>query len=79
LRRRSWTSTSATPRGEINVKGMARVIASMADARLLKEPLPAAERFLELRYLQIAGPSATPAVKALAGLLYVAPIYNRLI
>jgi hypothetical protein len=34
---------------------MAQVIAFMADGRLLKEPLPAAERFLELRYLQAAG------------------------
>ena len=42
-------------RGEINVKGMAQVIAFMTEAGLLKEPLPATERFLELRYLQIAG------------------------
>jgi hypothetical protein len=34
---------------------MAQVIAFMAEAGLLKEPLPAAERFLELRYLQSAG------------------------
>ena len=42
-------------RGEINVKGMAQVIAFMAEAGLLKEPLPAAERFVDLRYLQSAG------------------------
>jgi ABC-type nitrate/sulfonate/bicarbonate transport system substrate-binding protein len=42
-------------RGEINIKGMTQVIAFMAEAGLLKEPLPAAERFVELKYLQMAG------------------------
>ena len=40
---------------EINVKGLAQVIAFMGEAGLLNEPLPAAERFVELRYLQAAG------------------------
>ncbi len=42
-------------RGEINIKGMTQVIAFMAESGLLKEPLPAAERFVELKYLQMAG------------------------
>jgi len=42
-------------RGEINLKGMTQVIAFMAEAGLLKEPLPAAARFVELKYLQMAG------------------------
>ncbi len=41
--------------GEINVKGMSQVIAFMGEAGLLKEPLPPAERFVELKYLRIAG------------------------
>ena len=40
---------------EINIKGMTQVIAFMAEAGLLKEPLPAAQRFVELKYLQMAG------------------------
>jgi ABC-type nitrate/sulfonate/bicarbonate transport system substrate-binding protein len=42
-------------RGEINLKGMTQVIAFMAESGLLKEPLPAAQRFVELKYLQMAG------------------------
>jgi ABC-type nitrate/sulfonate/bicarbonate transport system substrate-binding protein len=42
-------------RGEINLKGMTQVIAFMAEAGLLKEPLPAAQRFIDLQYLKIAG------------------------
>jgi ABC-type nitrate/sulfonate/bicarbonate transport system substrate-binding protein len=41
--------------GEINVKGLSQVIAFMGEARLLKQPLPPAERFVDLRYLQSAG------------------------
>jgi ABC-type nitrate/sulfonate/bicarbonate transport system substrate-binding protein len=41
--------------GEINVKGLSQVIAFMNEAGLLKQPLPAAERFVELKYLQAAG------------------------
>jgi len=42
--------------GEINPKGMAQVIAFMAEAGTVKAPLPAPERFLDLRYLQSALP-----------------------
>lgn len=42
-------------RGEIDVKGLAQVIAFMAESGQLKAPLPAPERFVELRYLQLAG------------------------
>ncbi|MSP41252.1 MAG: ABC transporter substrate-binding protein [Deltaproteobacteria bacterium] len=42
-------------RGEINLKGMTQVIAFMGEAGLLKEPLPSAERFIDLKYLQMAG------------------------
>ncbi len=41
--------------GEINVNGLGQVIAFMAEAGLLKQPLPTAERFVELKYLQAAG------------------------
>ena len=41
--------------GEINVKGLAQVITFMGEAGLLKQPLPTAERFVELKYLQAAG------------------------
>ncbi|HSQ14060.1 MAG TPA: ABC transporter substrate-binding protein [Candidatus Deferrimicrobium sp.] len=41
--------------GEINVNGLGQVIAFMAEAGLLKQPLPSAERFVELKYLQAAG------------------------
>ena len=42
-------------RGEIDVKGLAQVIAFMGESGQIKTPLPAAERFVELRYLQLAG------------------------
>ncbi|MGB6537792.1 MAG: ABC transporter substrate-binding protein [Xanthobacteraceae bacterium] len=42
-------------RGEIDVSGLQQVIAMMAEAGLLKPPLPAARRFIDLRYLQEAG------------------------
>jgi len=41
--------------GEINVKGLARVIEYMGQAGTLKKPLPAAERFVDLRYLAAGG------------------------
>ena len=41
--------------GEINVKGLRQVIDFMGEAGLLKAPLPAPERFVELKYLQTAG------------------------
>jgi ABC-type nitrate/sulfonate/bicarbonate transport system substrate-binding protein len=41
--------------GEIELKGLAQVIAFMADAGTLKEPLPEPSRFVDLRYLQAAG------------------------
>jgi ABC-type nitrate/sulfonate/bicarbonate transport system substrate-binding protein len=40
---------------EINVKGLAQVIAFMGEAGTVKEPLPSPERFVDLRYLQMAG------------------------
>jgi ABC-type nitrate/sulfonate/bicarbonate transport system substrate-binding protein len=40
---------------EINVKGLAQVIAFMGQAGTVKEPLPAAERFVDLQYLHLAG------------------------
>jgi ABC-type nitrate/sulfonate/bicarbonate transport system substrate-binding protein len=41
--------------GEIDLAGLARVIAFMGEAGQLKPPLPAPERFVELRYLRLAG------------------------
>jgi ABC-type nitrate/sulfonate/bicarbonate transport system substrate-binding protein len=41
--------------GEIDIAGLARVIAFMEEAGQLKAPLPAPERFADLRYLQAAG------------------------
>jgi ABC-type nitrate/sulfonate/bicarbonate transport system substrate-binding protein len=41
--------------GEINLKGIEQVISMMADAGTIKEPLPAAERFVDLQYLEAAG------------------------
>lgn len=41
--------------GEIDLKGFAQVIAFMSEAGQLKGPLPAPERFVDLRYLQLAG------------------------
>jgi ABC-type nitrate/sulfonate/bicarbonate transport system substrate-binding protein len=41
--------------GEIDLAGMAQVIAFMGEAGLLKAPLPGPERFVERRYLRLAG------------------------
>jgi len=40
---------------EIDVKGLAQVLALMAEAETLKPPLPAPERFVDLQYLRAAG------------------------
>ena len=40
---------------EINVKGLAQVIAFMGEAGTIKEPLPLPHRFVDLQYLQAAG------------------------
>lgn len=42
-------------RGEVDLKGLAQVIAFMGEAGQLKQPLPDAERFVDLRYLHLAG------------------------
>jgi NitT/TauT family transport system substrate-binding protein len=42
-------------RGEIDLAGLARVIAFMGEAGQLREPVPAADRFVDLRYLREAG------------------------
>ena len=42
-------------RGEIDPKGVAQVIAFMAEAGQIQPPLPDAERFVDLRYLARAG------------------------
>jgi ABC-type nitrate/sulfonate/bicarbonate transport system substrate-binding protein len=41
--------------GEIDPKGLAAAIAFMAEADVLKPPLPGPERFVDLQYLQAAG------------------------
>jgi ABC-type nitrate/sulfonate/bicarbonate transport system substrate-binding protein len=41
--------------GEINVSGMEQAIALMGEGGILKAPLPRAERFVDLQYLQAAG------------------------
>jgi len=41
--------------GEIDLKGLQQVIAMMAEAGLLRPPLPQAERFVDMQYLQAAG------------------------
>ena len=40
---------------EINLKGLAQVIAFMGQAGTVEQPLPAAERFVDLQYLRRAG------------------------
>jgi ABC-type nitrate/sulfonate/bicarbonate transport system substrate-binding protein len=40
---------------EIDLKGLAQVIAFMGEGGVIKPPLPAAERFVDLQYLQAAG------------------------
>jgi NitT/TauT family transport system substrate-binding protein len=42
-------------RGEIDLKGLAQVIAFMGETGQLKSPLPAPQRFADLRYLEAAG------------------------
>ena len=42
-------------KGEIDLKGLAQVIAFMGEAGHLKAPLPAPERFVDLHYLRLAG------------------------
>jgi ABC-type nitrate/sulfonate/bicarbonate transport system substrate-binding protein len=42
-------------RGEIDPRGLAAAIAFMGEAGILKAPLPAPERFVDLQYLQAAG------------------------
>jgi ABC-type nitrate/sulfonate/bicarbonate transport system substrate-binding protein len=42
-------------RGEIDLKGLERVIAFMAEAGQLKGPLPGVDRFVDLTYLRRAG------------------------
>jgi ABC-type nitrate/sulfonate/bicarbonate transport system substrate-binding protein len=41
--------------GEINLSGMEQAIALMGEGGILKDPLPRAERFVDLQYLQAAG------------------------
>jgi ABC-type nitrate/sulfonate/bicarbonate transport system substrate-binding protein len=41
--------------GEIDVSALARVVAMMAEAGLLKPPLPSPRRFVDLQYLRAAG------------------------
>ncbi|HTM07183.1 MAG TPA: ABC transporter substrate-binding protein [Verrucomicrobiae bacterium] len=41
--------------GEINIKGLDRVIEYMGQAGTLEKPLPTAERFVDIRYLAAAG------------------------
>ena len=40
---------------EINLKGLAQVIAFMGEADTIKKPLPEPERFVDLQYLKAAG------------------------
>jgi ABC-type nitrate/sulfonate/bicarbonate transport system substrate-binding protein len=42
-------------RGEIDLEGLAQVIAFMGETGQLKAPLPGPQRFVELRYLRLAG------------------------
>ena len=41
--------------GEISIKGMEQVIKLLGEGGILKAPLPAPERFIDLQYLQAAG------------------------
>ena len=41
--------------GEINIKGMEQAITLMGESGVIKAPLPAAERFVDLQYLRAAG------------------------
>jgi hypothetical protein len=42
-------------RAEINMAGMAKVIEMLAETGQIGAPLPPAERFVDLQYLQAAG------------------------
>jgi len=42
-------------RGEIDLKGLAQVIAMMGEAGTIKPPLPSPERFVDVQYLHAAG------------------------
>jgi ABC-type nitrate/sulfonate/bicarbonate transport system substrate-binding protein len=42
-------------RGEIDLKGLAQVIAMMGEAGTIKPPLPSPERFVDMQYLRAAG------------------------
>ena len=42
-------------RGEVDLKGLAQVIAFMGESGQIKRPLPEPERFVDLRYLDLAG------------------------
>jgi ABC-type nitrate/sulfonate/bicarbonate transport system substrate-binding protein len=42
-------------RGEIDLKGLAQVIAMMGEAGAIKPPLPSPERFVDVQYLRAAG------------------------
>jgi NitT/TauT family transport system substrate-binding protein len=42
-------------RAEIDLKGLAQVIAMMGDAGAIKTPLPSPEQFMDLQYLRAAG------------------------
>jgi len=42
-------------RGEIDLKGLAQVIAMMGEAGTIKPPLPSPERFVDVQYLRAAG------------------------
>jgi hypothetical protein len=41
--------------GELNLNGLTQVIAFMGEAGTIKAPLPAAQRFVALQYLEAAG------------------------
>jgi hypothetical protein len=40
---------------EINLEGLAQVIAFMGEGGIIKAPLPTPERFVDLQYLRAAG------------------------
>jgi len=42
-------------RAEIDLEGLAQVIAMMSDAGAIKTPLPSPEQFVDLQYLRAAG------------------------
>jgi ABC-type nitrate/sulfonate/bicarbonate transport system substrate-binding protein len=52
---RSLEKSVLPRRGEIDLKGLAQVIAFMGETGQLKGPLPEPQRFVDLRYLKLAG------------------------